>query len=1141
MQFIADFHVHSKYSRATAKNLDIENLYIAAQLKGITVVGTGDFTHPQWLDEISRKLVPAEEGLFKLKNDIAALCDQQVPLRCKGTVRFLLTGEISNIYKKNGVTRKNHNLVFFPDLVTARSFAAKLDALGNIRSDGRPILGLDAKHLLEMTLEVNSQAFLVPAHIWTPWFSLLGSKSGFDSLEECFEDLSGEIFAAETGLSSDPAMNWRVSALDGLTLISNSDAHSPAKLGREANLFDTKLSYAAIRAALKNGDPGQFKGTLEFFPEEGKYHLDGHRKCRIRCWPKETMAHQGKCPVCGKPLTRGVLHRVEALADRPDDYRPEQAAPFHSLLPLTDILSDILRVGPASKRVQQAYRNLLEKLGPEFAILHFLPEDLMAKGGIPLLPEAIKRMRLKQIQVLPGYDGEFGKIAIFQPGERQKLLGQPSLFPQSTPKHHLKQDDLKNNPPPPKVSKNHASAKPQPVKAPKREAACNREQQQAVTSNSRALLISAGPGTGKTYTLTRRIALLISEKKVSPANILAVTFTNKAAAEMRQRLAQLLDGDTRLPVVGTFHAVCFQILKEHVSQIDKMGHLSVIDEEEQIGLVQDAIALSTQKRAPIVTKAPLLAKAIQTCKQHLLEPADELRAAAGKVAVRELRLIYATYQQLLALQQAMDFEDLVFETNRLLAADNSLRQRYQRRFLYIFIDEYQDLNYGQYRLVQLLSPPDHPDRHICVIGDPDQSIYGFRGSDPAYFRQFARDYPDTQQVALKRNYRSTEKILAASFQVICKQQHRSTCQRVYSVIKGPQTIRIIAAASAKAEAETVHQTIEQLVGGTGFFSFDSGRLPSSHPEAEIGFNDIGILYRIGAQGRFLADYLENRGIPCQIASRDILYAHKKLGALIALLRVVQNRSGFGALSKIGAITDFKMEPSTIAALKQRGYLHQQNLAATLRDVRCAAVPHLRPKNQQQIQALMEFLNRFQAKRTGQRISDKLLYLAQQTQLKQQLAKDPVLKSSFNRLYLQAEKAGTDVDEFLKLTALQTDTDIYDSKAQKVVLMTMHAAKGLEFNVVFIVGCEDGLIPYHRNSDANQDVDVDEERRLFYVAMTRAQKALYLTLASKRRLFGKLKKQTLSPFVKDIENELLHKTDPKRPSPPRKKQIQLELF
>ena len=368
--FIADLHIHSKYSRATSRNLDIEHIYIWAQIKGITVVGTGDFTHPEWFGQIVEKLEPAEPGLLRLKKEIARVCDQQVPPACRATVRFLLSSEISNIYKKKDRTRKNHNLVFFPDLEDVRRFNNRLDGIGNIRSDGRPILGLDARDLLEIVLEISDLGFLVPAHIWTPWFSMLGSKSGFDSIEECFEDLSSHIFAAETGLSSDPAMNWRVAGLDGITLISNSDAHSPAKLGREANLFHTALDYHAMRAAMETGDKDRFLGTFEFYPEEGKYHVDGHRKCGVSFTPAQTKAHSGNCPVCGKALTLGVLHRVEDLATRDEGYRPQRAFPFHRLIPLEDLLSDILQVGVQSKKVKQTYQALTADLGSEFQILH---------------------------------------------------------------------------------------------------------------------------------------------------------------------------------------------------------------------------------------------------------------------------------------------------------------------------------------------------------------------------------------------------------------------------------------------------------------------------------------------------------------------------------------------------------------------------------------------------------------------------------------------------------------------------------------------------------------------------------------------------------------------------------------------------
>ncbi len=419
MKFISDFHVHSHHSRATAKNLNLENLHIAAQLKGIAVVGTGDFTHPGWFSELKEKLVYGENGLFKLKPDIAKECDKTVPLSCRSEVSFMLVTEISNIYKKKGKTRKNHNLLFVPDLDSAASLGAKLSAIGNVKSDGRPIMGLDAKNLLEILLETTDRGFFVPAHIWTPWFSLLGSKSGFDSVSGCFEDLTPHIHAVETGLSSDPAMNWRVSDLENMTLISNSDAHSPANLGREANIFDTDLTYDAIIDAMKTGNPNHFLGTLEFYPEEGKYHYDGHRKCEVSFHPEQTLFHNNICPKCNKALTLGVLYRVNALSDRPEGVKPIKNHPYNHIIPLTDILSEILRVGPRTKKVSQSYQSILEKLGPELDILKTLSLEKIEETGIPLLKESIARMREHKIDIVPGYDGEFGRIKIFKEGERE--------------------------------------------------------------------------------------------------------------------------------------------------------------------------------------------------------------------------------------------------------------------------------------------------------------------------------------------------------------------------------------------------------------------------------------------------------------------------------------------------------------------------------------------------------------------------------------------------------------------------------------------------------------------------------------------------------------------------------------------------
>ena len=421
MKFIADLHVHSRFSRATSKNLDLEHLYVSAQLKGITVVATGDITHPEWFKEISEILEPAEPGLYRLKKNIEKNCDEQVPLSCRSNVRFVLNAEISSIYKKMGKNRKNHNLVFLPDLAVAESFNRKLARIGNIISDGRPILGLDARNLLEILLETSDQAFLVPAHIWTPWFSLLGSKSGFDSIKECFDDISSYIFAVETGLSSNPAMNWRVSFLDGLTLMSNSDAHSPDKLGREANIFNTDLSYYDMKKALQYRDSRTFLGTYEFYPEEGKYYFDGHRNCSIRFSPEMTLSYGGKCPLCNKPLTIGVLNRVEELCDRKEGEKPQNTSPFYSIIPLKEILSEIYKVGSSSQKVMQHYQHSLHVLGSELAILGSITLSDIELAGIPMLKEAVKRMREGNIHIVQGYDGEFGKIQIFTEIEKKQF------------------------------------------------------------------------------------------------------------------------------------------------------------------------------------------------------------------------------------------------------------------------------------------------------------------------------------------------------------------------------------------------------------------------------------------------------------------------------------------------------------------------------------------------------------------------------------------------------------------------------------------------------------------------------------------------------------------------------------------------
>ncbi len=415
MSFIADLHIHSGYSRATSRDMVPEKLWQWAQIKGITVIGTGDFTHPQWFKELTLKLEPLGNGLFHLRDEFRKGI---VPDSCKGEVFYLLTAEVSCIYRKACKTRKVHSLIFVPDFESALRVNAKLAEIGNLSADGRPILGLDVKELLRVVVGADTSALFVPAHVWTPHFSVFGAFSGFDSLEECFEELTPHIHAIETGLSSDPPMNRRLSALDGLTLISNSDAHSPMRLGREANIFDTGVSYDEIAGAIRTGKG--FPGTIEFFPEEGKYHYDGHRICKMRLSPRETMDNNYLCPVCGRGVTVGVLHRVEKLADRGEDEMVPRTPCYRSLIPLNEIIAETLDVGTTSKIVGRVYQNLIEKLGSEFHILVDAPIDDVEQAGSELIGEAVARVRRGNVGIEPGYDGEFGTVRIFTDKERVK-------------------------------------------------------------------------------------------------------------------------------------------------------------------------------------------------------------------------------------------------------------------------------------------------------------------------------------------------------------------------------------------------------------------------------------------------------------------------------------------------------------------------------------------------------------------------------------------------------------------------------------------------------------------------------------------------------------------------------------------------
>jgi DNA helicase-2/ATP-dependent DNA helicase PcrA len=1114
MKFAADLHIHSHYSRATSKELNFEHLSKWAQLKGVHVVGTGDIAHPGWLQEMKEKLEPAEEGLFRLKDEYARAVQKEVFKACQAPVRFMLAGEISSIYKKNERVRKIHNIIFAPSLAAVEKIQAALERIGNIRSDGRPILGLDSRDLLEIILDIDPQNYLIPAHIWTPWFALLGSKSGFDSVEECFDDLTSHIFALETGLSSDPPMNWRISALDRYTLVSNSDAHSPQKLAREANLFDTELSYPAIFAALKSGDPAAFLGTIEFFPEEGKYHYDGHRKCEIRWHPQTTLAHRGLCSICGKPVTVGVMHRVESLADRPEGEKPPRPQRFQSLIPLPEVLAGVYNVGAGTKQTNQRYEELLSRLGPELAILQDIPlEEIEGVGG-PLLAEGIRRMRCGEVTIAGGYDGEYGVIKLFEAQERAAFTAQLSMFASENGPDKPKRAESPaspgvgqiESPKSPDFEQNgeilrsvareegHTSGQWQqgelftaPSEAAQREVhipqpksdlltGLNPQQREAALCTDVPLVIVAGPGTGKTRTLTYRIAYLIAEKGVDPAQILAITFTNKAAEEMAARLTNILGPAVASQIViKTFHAFGAMILREAGAHIGLSARFAVVSDQDRPMLLQQLYQDWSDKE---INQA---LEQISAAKNLLLTP------DAAELADAQFVEQYRAYEAALQQNQLLDFDDLIVRPVKLFETLLEVLKTYQQRYRWISVDEYQDINFAQYRLLRLLAAPE---TNLCAIGDPDQAIYGFRGASHEYFLKFQTDFPAARVIHLSQNYRSTQFILDASSQVIAKSAAAEKI-KIWSEFLDQTKLDIYQAPTDKAEAEYVVHQIEKMVGGTSYFSLDSERV-TVDDNAGRSFADFAVLYRLGAQSQPLIEAFQRSGIPYQTVGPAPFYEHKEIKTILACLWFIYNPDSTFHLEQVVSKKQLK------------------GLIAFLDDLRQAG-------NAQPVRHLIEQINQHLSSDLDEKRAERV----------RQLIRRAVLFE--NRL-----------PDFLESTVLQRETDAYDPRADRVTLMTLHAAKGLEFPVVFMVGCEENLLPFQMEG---RPFDLAEERRLFYVGMTRAQHKLVLTHAKTRFLFGQKQQNEPSRFLDDIENVLkeIKKMAARKPVKEKPDSAQLKLF
>ncbi|MDQ7039706.1 MAG: UvrD-helicase domain-containing protein [Rhodothermus sp.] len=1016
MPFLADLHVHSKYSRATSRDLDLEHLALWAYRKGIAVVATGDFTHPAWMAEIREKLVPAEPGLFRLRDDLDREAQRRAGVSTTTPVRFMLEVEISTIYKKGDRVRKIHHLVYVPDLEKAERLREALGRIGNLAADGRPILGLDSRDLLEITLEAGEGCYLVPAHIWTPWFSVLGSKSGFDSIEECYGDLADHIFAVETGLSSDPPMNWRLSALDRYTLVSNSDAHSPAKLGREACLFNTELDYFAIKQALETGQG--YGGTVEFFPEEGKYHLDGHRACGVRLEPAETRALGGRCPVCGRSLTVGVLHRVEELADRPEGTPPARPMVFESLIPLVEVLAEIENKGAGTRTVQQRYERLLRTLGPELTILREAPLEELQRHAGSLLAEAIRRMRAGEVIREAGYDGAYGVIRLFTDAERAQGHAVGLLFdlPASTSRKGER----------PKIAEpmlpSPAAPEPEPTLPSVQTMPTNgagglligldEKQRTAATYTEGPVLVVAGPGTGKTRTLTYRLAYLVREEGVDPAHCLAVTFTRRAAEEMQERLTALLGGAAEKITVTTFHGLGLELLQVYGDRLGLPQPLRVATEAEQ--------------------RAVLEAQGFSPAEARRMLPRLSYRKRTGQLSDERLETILQAYNRALHESGRVDYDDLIRLSVQLLEHYPDVAAACRTRFRWIAVDEFQDVDANQYRLLRLLAP--EADARLFVIGDPDQAIYGFRGSDVRCFLQFTDDYPATRRIVLQRNYRSTQSILEVAGRMMARASLVPDRELV-AERSGGEPVEVVACPSERAEAIFVAETIEKLIGGTSFYAIDSARADGE--DHSYTFGDVAILYRMEAQAAELQEVLAQAGIPYQKRSHRRLAELPEVEALLAFL----SEHPEGSLAE-------RLERWATSAVTE-----QQALLGVLRSL--------------------------------------------------------------------AAQCGEDLEAFRNELTLRSEADLWDARAEGVSLLTLHAAKGLEFRVVFIVGCEEGILPLTYDGHVNPEQEA-EERRLLFVGMTRAKTRLFLTYAQRRRWMGRMRTTTPSRFLADLPARFVHR-------------------
>lgn len=1118
MSFIADLHIHSRFSRATSKKLTPGNLAAWAMVKGLHVLGTGDFTHPAWRAELAEALVRDEEtGLYRLReapNLSEALpgldaLDARPPL-------FLWQTEISSIYKRHGKVRRVHNLVYMPDLDAVERLSKRLEGIGNLASDGRPILGLDSRNLVEIVLETDPRGVVIPAHAWTPWFAVFGSKSGFDSMEECFGDLTGEIFALETGLSSDPDMNRLWSHLDRYAMLSNSDAHSGENLGREANRFSGVPSYDGIFDALRRPSARDtscaYAGTVEFFPEEGKYHLDGHRICGVVMDPREALAHGDICPVCGRPLTIGVLHRVLELADRSEPLPPEQLSEpgFSSLIPLPELLGELLGTGSKSRKVAERYKALLRTFGPEMEILHNV--DLHAlRRHWEALGEGIDRMRRGQVIRKGGFDGEYGTVRVFTPQELNEFasgrgrVALPGLdapdggAPKPKESTQRQKDRGGSLPPtPPRQGMMpctpHAGEDGNAVLSGQRggpegfnpsggvrgsaptglenaggslHAGFSPEQRRAIEAGlgapPRPVLVAAGPGAGKTRTLVGRIRHLISVG-VPAARILAVTFTRRAAAELKERLGAPVDGNTSgacgpadaLPACDTLHALAFDRLRQ-----DGETPLMLLSEESSRRVFAEA--------CPDLNAAARRAAwdALQTARERLKTPAPDLTACLERYTARKSDLGVADYTDLLE-----------FLLRRLRETPDA-----PRRWDHVLVDETQDLSPLQLAVLRGLLPEDGAG--FFGIGDPDQAIYGFRGAEADVVAALRRHWPDLEVLRLHESYRAVSGVLDCANTLLAGQ---GRCGRLSSHRSGPATLHLFSAPTDEAEAQWIATQIRRLLGSMSHTLADAARRKRGGRRDALGHleessctpGDIAVLVRLKAQMGPLRRALLAQGVPCSVPEEEGCWHDPGVALLLA---EAERRLGIGD----GTLPDAEQ-------------VIRERLGAPDAPAATASTARTRETDALLAACPADIWERGPARLTAA--------LPPKAPFDALFRKSAALRE-LQRLW----SAAGGWSALLTRIGFMRDQEQVRADAEQVQIMTLHASKGLEFRCVFLPGLEDGLLPLQRQRlfrpasdaagpDAPPDDEANaEERRLLYVGLTRAAEAVFCSHAAQRTLYG----------------------------------------